>query len=68
MTLTVEEERMKNIFKQALLELLSEERDLLSELFSEVIEDVALSRAIQEGEETDTVTREEVFNILGSPA
>ncbi|HLF90253.1 MAG TPA: hypothetical protein VI451_15000 [Anaerolineales bacterium] len=44
------------------------ERDLLSELFSEVIEDVALSRAIQEGEETDTVTREEVFNILGSPA
>lgn len=28
MTLTVEEERMKNIFKQALLELLSEERDV----------------------------------------
>jgi hypothetical protein len=68
MTLNVEEERIKTIFKQALLELFSEERDLFSELFSEVMEDIALTRAIQEGEETESVTRDEVFNILGSPA
>jgi len=61
---TLDETQIKELFKQALVELLQERKDLLYELVAEIIEDFALLRAIQEGEDTATVRREEVFRIL----
>lgn len=61
---TLDENRIKGLFKQAFLELLQERRDLLYELFAEVVEDFALVNAIKEGETTATVSRKEVFQIL----
>jgi hypothetical protein len=52
------------LFKEAVLELFQERRDLLYDLFAEVIEDLALANAIKEGESTETVSRAEVFRIL----
>lgn len=62
--LSLDEGRMKELFKQAVLEVLEERRDLFHDVFVEVMEDFALARAIQEGESTESVTREEVFQAL----
>ena len=61
---TLDETQMKELFKQAFVELLQEQKDLLYELVAEIIEDFALLRAIREGEDTETVRREEVFRVL----
>ena len=48
-------------------EALVEQRALLREIIEEVIEDIALSRAIDEGMGTPLVSREEVLTALDSP-
>jgi hypothetical protein len=63
-SVTLDEKQIKDLFKQAVLELFQERRDLLYDLFAEVIEDLALANAIKEGESTETVSRAEVFRIL----
>ena len=62
--ITLNEAQIKELFKQAFVELLHERRDLLYELVEEIIEDWALARAIREGEETAAVGRGEVFQVL----
>jgi hypothetical protein len=61
---TLDETQIKELFKQAFVELLQERKDLLYELVAEIIEDLALLEAIREGEETEPVRREEVFRVL----
>ena len=55
--------QLKEVFKQAFAELLQERRDLLYDVFTEVLEDIALTNAIKEGEETEIVSREQVFEL-----
>lgn len=64
MTLTIDEQKMKRIVKEALLELLEERQGLFYELVSEVIEDAGLTQAIKEGEESEYTSRDEVFAVL----
>ena len=66
--ISLDEERVKELFKQAVLELFQERKDLLYDLFAEVIEDFALADAIREGESTETASRAEVFQILEGAA
>jgi len=63
---SLDEAKIKEILKQAILELFQEQRDLLYDLFAEVLEDLALVNAIKEGESSETVSRAEVFQILES--
>ncbi len=58
-----DENQLKEVFKQAFAELLQERRDLLYDVFTEVFEDIALANAIKEGEETEIVSREQVFKL-----
>ena len=60
----IDNEAMKRALKEALTETLHEQRDLLHEVFTEVLEDFALSEAIREGQQTVRVEREEVFDAL----
>ena len=62
--ISLDEGRIKELMKQAVLEVLKERRDLIYDVFAEVIEDLALVNAIKEGESTESVTREEVFKTL----
>ena len=62
--ISLDEGRLKELMKQAMLEVLKERRDLIYDVFAEVIEDLALANAIKEGESTESVTREEVFKTL----
>ncbi len=62
--LNLDSDEIKQIFKTALVEVIKENQEVFSDLFAEVIEDIALERAIKEGEDTETVSREAIFNIL----
>jgi len=60
----VDEEQIKILLKQALVEVLQERRDVLYDVLAEVFEDLALAQAIKEGEGTETVSKEEVLQVL----
>ena len=61
---TVDEIRLKGVVKAAVLEVFEERRDWLADLLSETLLDIGLGYAIQEGEQTPTVSRNEVFQTL----
>ena len=63
-TTSLDEAQIKELFKQAVLELFQEQKDLLYDVFAEVIEDFALVNAIKEGESTESVSRAEIFQVL----
>lgn len=60
----IDETQIKALFKEALVEVIEENQDLVSSILVDAMEDIALSRAIAEGEKSKTVTREEVFKVL----
>jgi len=64
--LIIQEEQIKNLVKEAILELVGEQREVLYDALAEVIEDLALAHAIQEGESTETASRAEVLKVLES--
>ena len=59
-----DEYMLKALVKEAVIEALEERKDDFREIVLEAIEDIALSRAIEEGENTPTVSRDEVFGML----
>ena len=61
---TLEDERLKTIFKQAMLELVEERRDVFYDLFAEIMEDLALVQAIKEDADSEPASRDEIFEIL----
>ncbi len=65
-TVIESDKRLKEVFKSAIVEVLQERRDLVREILDEIIEDIAFSRAIAEGEQTPRVSRESVFEVLES--
>lgn len=50
--------------KQAVAEALREQREVLQEIFLEVVEDVGLREAIRQGREGEEVERERIFELL----
>lgn len=62
--ITLDSERLKEILKNAIVELIRENREEVSEFLAEIIEDIAMERAIVEGEDTELVSRESIFQLL----
>jgi hypothetical protein len=60
----LEEAALRRALKEVIVETLQEQRALLHEVFTEVLEDFALAAAIREGQQTKTAPREEVFRAL----
>ncbi|WP_293145254.1 hypothetical protein [Okeania sp. SIO3I5] len=48
----------------AIIELLQEQKEEFSEFLAESLEDILIKNAIQEGENTETVSREKILEIL----
>lgn len=63
-TVLENEAELKKVFKAAILETLEERKDLFSEIFREITEDIALAKAIEEGEKSPEVPRSAVFDVL----
>ncbi|BBO17006.1 conserved hypothetical protein [Candidatus Brocadia pituitae] len=62
--LSVDEEKLKKLLKETLLEVIEQKRNLFHDIVAEAIEDIALTNAIKEGESTESASREEIFNII----
>jgi len=63
-TATFDEEKLKDLLKSALVEALKEQRDLVQDIVEEALEDIALARAIEQGLDSKSISRDEVFAIL----
>jgi hypothetical protein len=61
---TLADNQLKELLKVALVEVLQEQKDLFSDLVAEAIEEIALAKAIEEGETTELVSREAIFKIF----
>lgn len=66
--MNISEQELKDLLKSAIVEVFEERGDLLRDIVEEAFEEMALSRAIEEGEKTELIKREQVFNILKDQA
>jgi hypothetical protein len=62
--LTSDEGKIKQLMKEALVEALQEQKGVFHDLIIEAIEDIALTNAIRQGADTESVSRNEIFGIL----
>ncbi len=60
----IDDQKIKDLFKQAIIEAMEEKKDVVRDLFVEAIEDIAMTRAIEEGVTTGKASRDEVFSVL----
>jgi hypothetical protein len=60
----MDEVRLKDVMKTAILEVFEDRREWLTELVGQAMADVAFGYAIQAGERTPLSSRDEVFSIL----
>ena len=64
MELSLSQYQLRQLIKNALVEVLEERRDLLYDAVEEALENIPLAKAIDEGSVTEMIQREEVFDIL----
>ncbi len=64
MQTVIDEGKLKQVFKEAIIEMLEERKSLFHDIIVEAMEDIALTNAIREGESTESVSKKEIFNIL----
>ncbi len=57
----LEERRIKVLLKDAVVEVLEERRDLLREALQEGLEDMAMLKAIRDGEKSRLTSRKKIF-------
>ncbi|MGR3320286.1 MAG: hypothetical protein ACUZ8O_17615 [Candidatus Anammoxibacter sp.] len=60
----IDEERLKDVFKEAVIEAIEQRKDLIHDIVSDAIEDIAMTNAIKEGENTESVGKDEIYDIL----
>jgi hypothetical protein len=64
MSASLDDARLKALLKETLVELLEKRRQEFSELLLEALEDLALSRAIREGEDIGFIDKREIIKII----
>ena len=64
----IDDGKLKQLLKEAFIEAIEEKKNIFHDLIVDAVEDIAIVRAIQEGENTETVSKEEIFNILEGQA
>ncbi|PSN16184.1 hypothetical protein C7293_03970 [filamentous cyanobacterium CCT1] len=62
--LSLSETQLKNLMKTAILEIFQERRDIFQDLIVEALEDIALIKAIDEGKDSESVSRDTIFSLL----
>jgi hypothetical protein len=64
MTVSLEEEKVRNLLKEIILELIEDRPEVFHDIFLEAIEDTGLLIAIHEGESSESASRAEIDAIL----
>ena len=65
MQIEINENVLKQVVKSAILEMIQEKNNLLHDIIYEALEDIALCRAIGAERDSESTSRESVFDILG---
>ncbi len=60
----IDDNKLKALLKQALLELLEEKNEVLFEALTEVVEEIGLVKAIKEGQASPLVDEARIFEAL----
>ena len=68
MQATLNADELKILLKEALVEVLQERHDLLHNAVEDAMEDIALSRAIENEKNSEIVSRDEVLNAFKGAA
>lgn len=68
MQILMNKNQLKDIIKMAMAEVLEERQDLFQEAIETALEDLALCRAIREGEKIEAAGREDIFQVLEGKA
>jgi hypothetical protein len=64
METSVDDIKLKNLMKQAIIEVIEANKEVVHDFLVVAMEDIALIRAIREGEDSGPATRDEIFEIL----
>ena len=62
----IPEEDLRKILKDVIEELIKEHPKLIKEILEEAIEDIAMGKAIEEGLKTESVSKDEITELLKS--
>ena len=65
---SLSQDELKQLLKDALVEVLEERRDLVYDVFAEVLEDMALVEAIQERQQGEAFVRGKAFGAIEGQA
>ena len=60
----IDDSKLKQLLKDAFIEAIEEKRNVFYELIVDAIEDIAIVRAIREGEDSKNASNQEIFKIL----
>lgn len=60
----IDDNKLKTLLKQALIELLEEKNEVLFNALTEVVEEIGLVKAIKEGQTSPLVDEARVFEAL----
>jgi hypothetical protein len=63
-SISINKNELKTIMKETFIEVLTERKDLLEDAFLEIIEDIGMANAIEEGRTGKFVPEQEIFDIL----
>jgi hypothetical protein len=66
--IATEERRLKVLLKDAVTEVLEERQDILRAALQESLEDMAMLKAIQDGERSPLVSRKKIFQRFARAA
>ena len=61
---TLDPSELKQLIKSAISEVLQEQKEVFTDIIIEAMEDIGLVKAIEEVENTESVSREAIFKIL----
>ena len=64
MTVTLDTADLKQLIKDAFIELMVEHREEFQDLMLEVLEDAPMSKAIMEGKNSSEIDKETFFHLL----
>ncbi|MCK4223654.1 MAG: hypothetical protein KAX39_00645 [candidate division Zixibacteria bacterium] len=65
MELSISDEKLKGIIKEAIIEIIKEKRKVFYEIILEAIEEVGLANAIREGRKNKFVGEDRILKMLG---
>ena len=60
----ISDDKLKNLLKEVFIEILTEKQELFRNIFEEVLEDFALSNAIEQGRQNEFVSEEKIREYL----